>query len=55
VQQALVGGDLGVDPNPKSYVLFELRGMNERIGRLGACCRMEKPRRKQEPERRNLD
>jgi hypothetical protein len=51
----LVGGDLGIDPNPKSYVLFELRGMNERIGRLGACCRRVEQRRKQEPERRNLD
>jgi hypothetical protein len=29
--------------------------MNERIRRLGACCRMPEQRRKQERARRDLD
>ena len=55
VQQALVGGDLGIDANPKAHVLLELRWMRERIGRLGACRKVVEERREQQPERRYLD
>jgi hypothetical protein len=54
VQQALIGGDLGVDADPKAHILFERRRLNERIGRFGACGKAWE-RREQKPEGRRLD
>jgi hypothetical protein len=55
VQQALIGGDLGVDADPKAHILFERRRSNERIRRIGACGKAVEERREQKPERRSLD
>ena len=55
VQQALVGGDLGIDANPEAHILFELRRLHERIGRFGTYRGADEKRRKQEPERSDLE
>ena len=48
VQQALVGGDLGVDADPEAHVPLEFRRMSEWIGSLGGRPRAEQERRQQQ-------
>ena len=55
VQQALIGGDLGVDANPEAHVPLEFRRMSERIGALGAGRVAEQERRQRNAERHDLE
>jgi hypothetical protein len=55
VQQALIGGDLGVDADPKAHILFERRRLNEWIGRIGVRGKAVEERREQKPEGRGID
>jgi hypothetical protein len=55
VQQALVGGDLGVDANPEAHVPLEFRRMSERICTLGAGRAAEQERRQRNAERHDLE
>ena len=56
MQQALIGGDLGIHADPKAHVRLEFRRRGEGVGRLGAQRRAmdqgsENKRQRDEPSR----
>ena len=54
VDQALIGGDFGIDAYPEADVRLERRGMGERIRFVGGGRGREQRREQQQAERREL-